>query len=115
MGRTVPTFTMVIHEQESHWRKFREALRREDQEVFDELFRAPKIHLAACAYAVNPIPFENIIMSMLLEERKRTIAIENRLGELMERLKIKTANEIEDDNVSSDRSGRQPQGQGMAV
>ena len=115
MGRTVPTFTMVIHEQESHWRKFREALRREDQEVFDELFRAPKLHLAACAYAVNPIPFENIVMSMLLEERKRTIAIENKLKELAERINAKTANEIENGNASSDKPSLQPQDRGMAV
>lgn len=83
MGRTVPTFTMVIHEQEARWKKFREALRKEDQEIFDDLFRAPKIHLAACAYAVNPIPFENIVMAMLLEERKRTVALEKRLEGLI--------------------------------
>ena len=82
MGRTVPTFTMVIREQESRWKKFREALRKEDQELLDDLFRAPKIHLAACAYAVNPIPFENIVISMLLEERKRSAALQKRVEEL---------------------------------
>lgn len=109
MGRTVPTFTMVIHEQESQWRKFRAALRKEDQEIFDELFRAPKIHLAACAYSVNPIPFENIVMSMLLEERKRTIALEKEVKELIEHINDarKTANEIE--------SGHASEGQGMAI
>jgi hypothetical protein len=82
MGRTVPTFTMVIREQESRWTKFREALRKEDQELLDDLFRAPKIHLAACAYAVNPIPFENIVISMLLEERKRSAVLQKRVEEL---------------------------------
>lgn len=82
MGRTVPTFTMVIQEQESRWRKFREALRKEDQELLDDLFRAPKIHLAACAYAVNPIPFENIVISMLLEERKRSASLQKRVEKL---------------------------------
>ena len=82
MGRTVPTFTMVIREQESRWTKFREALRKEDQELLDDLFRAPKIHLAACAYAVNPIPFENIVISMLLEERKRSAALQKRVEKL---------------------------------
>ncbi len=86
MGRTVPTFTMVIREQESRWKKFREALRKEDQELLDDLFRAPKIHLAACAYAVNPIPFENIVISMLLEERKRSAALQRRVEELEARV-----------------------------
>jgi len=87
MGRTVPTFTMVIQEHQLRWEKFREALRKEDQEVFDDLFRAPKIHLAACAYAANPVPFENIVMSMLLEEHKRTIALERALAKLISQLK----------------------------
>ena len=82
MGRTLPTFTMVIQEQEARWRKFRTALRKEDQEVFDDLFRAPKLHLAACAYAVSPIPFENIVISMLLEEHKHTLMLEHALKKL---------------------------------
>lgn len=93
MGRTVETFTMVIQEQRSRWKKFREALRKEDQEVLDELFRAPKIHLAACAYAVTPIPFENIVMSMLVEERKKTIALQGAVNKLNERMaKLETEN-----------------------
>ncbi len=109
MGRTVPTFTMVIHEQESQWRKFREALRKEDQEIFDELFRAPKIHLAACAYSVNPIPFENIVMSMLLEERKRTVALEQKLKELVKRINGVSNN---DDKIESDHASED---QGMVI
>lgn len=109
MGRTVPTFTMVIHEQESQWKKFREALRKEDQEIFDDLFRAPKIHLAACAYAVNPIPFENIVMSMLLEERKRTVVLEKKIEGLVEYMNglNKAVNETENEHGSEN--------QGMAV
>ncbi len=64
------------------WSKFREALRKEDQQVLDELFRAPKIHLAACAYDVKPIPFENIVMSMLLEEHKRANALQEDVDQL---------------------------------
>lgn len=93
MGRTVETFTMVIQEQQTRWKKFREALRKEDQEILDELFRAPKIHLAACAYAVTPIPFENIVMSILLEERKRSIALQGAVNKLNERVrKLETEN-----------------------
>lgn len=100
MGRTVETFTRVIQEQESRWKKFRTALRKEDQEVFDDLFRAPKIHLASCAYAVNPIPFENIIMSMLVEERKRSIELQKTVDELAERIEA-----LEALPVSENRSG----------
>ncbi|HUI31067.1 MAG TPA: hypothetical protein VLX91_12710 [Candidatus Acidoferrales bacterium] len=82
MGRTAPTFTLLTQEYESRWRKFRAALRKEDQDVFDELFQAPKIHLAACAYAMNPFPFENILMAMLLEEHKKIVALERAIKEI---------------------------------
>ena len=86
MGRTVETFTMVIQEQRMLWNKFREALRKEDQQVLDDLFRAPKIHLAACAYDVKPIPFENIVMSMLVEEHKRASALQEDIDKLKEQI-----------------------------
>jgi len=70
MGRTVPTFTMVIQAEMETWTKFRRGLRREDQEAFDELFRAARLQLAGSAYAARPIPFESIVMSMLIMQQR---------------------------------------------
>ena len=70
MGRTVPTFTMVIQQEMASWSKFRRGLRKEDQESLDELFRAARMQLASSAYAARPIPFESIAMSMLLAQQK---------------------------------------------
>jgi len=96
MGRTVETFTRVIQEQESRWKKFRAALRKEDQEVFDDLFRAPKIHLASCAYAVNAIPFENILMAILVEERKKSLGLQKAIDELTERVRKLETSDVEE-------------------
>jgi hypothetical protein len=79
MGRTVPTFTMVLQQEMESWGKFRRALRKEDQDAFDELFRAARLQLAGCAYAARPIPFESIAMAMLLAQQRM-------IGELMRRL-----------------------------
>ena len=38
MGRTVPTFVQLIQDAAERWKKFRWALRREDQPHFDRLF-----------------------------------------------------------------------------
>lgn len=70
MGRTVPTFTMVVQQEMESWSKFRRGLRREDQDAFDDLFRAARLQLASSAYAARPIPFESIIMSMLIAQQK---------------------------------------------
>jgi hypothetical protein len=61
---------MVIQQEMESWSKFRRGLRREDQEVLDELFRAARLQLAGSAYAARPIPFESIVMSMLLSQQR---------------------------------------------
>jgi hypothetical protein len=68
----------------SSWSKFRRGLRKEDQEVFDEIFRAAKLHLAENFYAMRAVPFESMMMSILVEQQKRI----KRLEEEMKRLEI---------------------------
>jgi hypothetical protein len=86
MGRTVPTFTMVIQQEMESWSKFRRGLRKEDQEALDELFRAARLQLAGSAYAARPIPFESIAMSMLLAQQRRIKDLERLTGRLAQEL-----------------------------
>lgn len=71
MGRNNDTFTLLIDRNREAWSKFRRALRKEDQELFDEMWRAPKLHLAAGAFIASELPLESIFMSMLLEQYKK--------------------------------------------
>ncbi len=80
MGRTVPTFTNVIDIEISSWSKFKRGLRKEDQEVFDDIFRAAKKHLAENFYSMRTIPFESITMSIILEQGKRIKNLETQLA-----------------------------------
>jgi hypothetical protein len=82
MGRTVPTFTGILDSELASWSKFRRGLRREDQEAFDDLFRAAKIHLAENFYAMRTIPFESIAVSMLLEQQKCLRQLRHEVAEL---------------------------------
>ena len=61
---------------------FRSALRKEDQQLFDEMWRAPKLHLAAGAYLANETPLDTILMSMLLEQYKKIKQLETELSSL---------------------------------
>ena len=79
MGRNNDTFTLVIERNKETWSKYRRALRKEDQLLFDEMWRAPKLHLAAGAFIANEIPLESIFMSMLLEQYKKIKQLENGL------------------------------------
>ena len=82
MGRTVVPFTQELYREEASWAPFRRALRKEDRELLDDLFAAARHHTAACAFAGRAVPFEAILMSMLLEERRAVRELERRLEEL---------------------------------
>jgi len=70
MGRTLPTFNTFLEAEYDSWRPYRRALRREDQEAFDALFRAAKQHVAESSHAVRAVPFEAMLISMLVEHEK---------------------------------------------
>jgi len=82
MGRTVDTFTGLIQKEISSWTQYRRALRKEDQEAFDEMFRAAKIHLAENFYAMRDIPFESIVISIALEQQKKIQSLQEQLKQL---------------------------------
>jgi hypothetical protein len=81
MGRTLLSATqLILHEQDA-LAKFRRALRQEDQRAFDDLFRAARYHVAAIAYASHLLPLETMLLAMLIEEHKRVLKLEARMGQ----------------------------------
>lgn len=82
MGRTVPTFTNIIDSELASWGKFRRGLPRDDQEAFDEIFRAAKRRLASNFYAMRTIPFESIIMSIVIEQGKHIAELRKTIARL---------------------------------
>ncbi len=84
MGRTLPSATQVFDAEAARWGKFRRALRREDQALFDEVFREARTHVAAMAYASSPAPMEAVLLAMLLEARRGTRELRERVARLEE-------------------------------
>ncbi|MBI3404519.1 MAG: hypothetical protein HY046_03570 [Acidobacteria bacterium] len=77
MGRTVPTFRQILEETEQRWRsKFRRALKREDQDYFDGLFRRIRCYVHAATYQCSDNPMEAILLSIALNQEKRLHALE---------------------------------------
>jgi len=82
VGRTLPTYNMLILQEleKDEWKRFRQALRKDDQEVFDELFIAPRTQMQAGAYASNARPFETMLLCMLIELKKELRILEQRVA-----------------------------------
>jgi len=75
MGRTLPSATQLMLQEEAALSRFRRALRRGDQLAFDDLFSAAQKHVSAAAYAAHALPFETFLMAMLLEEHKEVMRL----------------------------------------
>lgn len=65
--------------------RFRRALRIEDQRALDDLLGASRQHLAAAAYASHLLPFEIMLLAMLVEEHKQVLLLRQELEVLRNR------------------------------
>lgn len=79
MGRTLATTNQFILEEVSHFQNFRRALRAADQTHFDTLFAAARQHTAAISLADHALPFEAVLLAMLIEQQKQIEALEAQL------------------------------------
>lgn len=79
MGRTLPSITQAFLAEQESLSRFRRALRREDQLALDDLLAFARHHLAAAAYASHLLPFETLLLAMLVEEHKRLLDLQRQL------------------------------------
>ena len=91
MGRTVLPFSMVLAEQQKRLGQFRRTLRKQDQELFDELFERARLHVQAAVQAANPEPMESIFISVLIEMLRAEKRLQARVDELEKELRLKDA------------------------
>ncbi len=89
MGRTVLPFNQKILSIESEWSKFRRALRKEDQELLDDLFGFAKYHSAPSSYFSTPNPIEPVLMAMLIELLKEVRRLKSELRAKEEDLDVR--------------------------
>src|SRR2546429_3256305 len=84
MGRTVPTFVQLIQEAAERWKKFRRALRREDQPHFDRLFVRVRCYTQAATYQAHDRSEEHtselqsrlhLVCRLLLEKKKTNASL----------------------------------------
>lgn len=88
MGNVTPTITDLLHTEEANLAKFRRALRREDQLVFDDLFVAAYKHRGAASYAGHLLPFETFLLAMQIEDHKEVMSLRRELESLRKQLEV---------------------------
>lgn len=86
MGRTLPSITQSFLQERASLARFRRALRREDQRALDDLLASARHHLAASAYASHLLPFEVMLLAMLVEEHKHVLRLRGEMDALRTQL-----------------------------
>ncbi len=76
MGRTLPSITQAFLQEQQSLARFRRALRLDDQRALDALLASSRHHLAAAAYASHLLPFEVMLLAMLVEQHKLVLQIQ---------------------------------------
>lgn len=79
MGRTEPTFRLLLDRLEAEWRDYRRGLSPREQEAFDSLFQKARAHASASSNVCRVDPLESVLLSMLLEHEMELRALRAQL------------------------------------
>jgi len=70
MGRTIPSWRMLLEDELTRWKRFRDALRIDERPIFDDLMDECRRHASAAGAAVLPAKTEGMFLSLLLSHHK---------------------------------------------
>ncbi|TGN20202.1 hypothetical protein [Leptospira idonii] len=82
MGRTVTPYSRQIQQVESNLLEFRRGLRKQDQEVFDELIRNSKLQVQAGVMGSSPYPIDSMLLSMTIQLKKEVMELQKEIRNL---------------------------------
>jgi hypothetical protein len=76
MGRTIPSWRIVVEDELGRLKRFRELLRLEDKDIFDDLLNQCRLYASYSSTMASPVKEIPRIMSMLFGHHKRLMELE---------------------------------------
>ncbi|HEU5119522.1 MAG TPA: hypothetical protein VFT71_00925 [Candidatus Nitrosocosmicus sp.] len=70
MGRSIPSFRILIDIERIEWANFKKELSKKDKQIFNKLFLISKLYCHTLSSLSNPITIESIILSILFNNFK---------------------------------------------
>ena len=80
MGRTIPSWRIVVEEEITRLIRFRQFLRSEDRVVFDDLLNQCRLYAADAGVLASPIKEVPLLLSMIFGQHKRLMELEKRVN-----------------------------------
>jgi hypothetical protein len=79
MGRTIPSWRMVVETEVEKLKKFQDSLRLDDKLVFEDLLNQCKLYASAASALASPVKEMPLIVSILFAHHKKLAELEKRL------------------------------------
>jgi hypothetical protein len=83
MGRTIPSWRIVVDEEITRMSKFKQFLGPEDRAVFDDLLSQCKLYAAEAGLLASPVKEVPMLLSMIFAQHKRLAELERQLNEAL--------------------------------
>jgi hypothetical protein len=80
LGRTIPSWRMIVEQELGELRRFREFLRSEDKKIFDDLLNQCRLYASYASTMAHPIREIPLLMSMLFGQHKRLMELEKKVN-----------------------------------
>jgi hypothetical protein len=81
MGRTIPSWRIVVDEELANMTRFKQFLRVEDRAVFDDLIAQCRLYASAAAVLASSTKEVLLLLSMVFAQHKRPVELEKRIKE----------------------------------
>ena len=71
MGRTIPSWRMVVEAELTKLKKFQDSLRTEDKAIFEDMLNQCRLYASAAGSMASPVKEIPLVMSILFAQHKR--------------------------------------------
>jgi hypothetical protein len=85
MGRTTPSWRIVVDEEIAAMSRFKQFLGPEDRAVFDDLIIQCKLYAPQAGVLASPVKEVPLLLSMIFAQHKRLVELEKRVKETLGR------------------------------
>lgn len=82
MGRTIPSWRMLLEEEFKRWKKFQEALRIDERAIFEDLMDECRRYASAAGAATFPVKTEGMFLSVLFSQHKRLKELYDKIDQI---------------------------------
>ena len=82
MGRTIPSWRLVVNDEIERIGKFKDFLRIDDKEIFDDLLRQCKHYAPYASTMASVVKEVPLMFSMMFGQHKMIFELEKRLAKL---------------------------------